>query len=111
VEDQEVQLMSHCAEITEALFRPIYTIDFIGIEGMVGASGFEPPTSWSRTRKILKMNDLALGIAVEMGFDMLFHLKKLKRIRRSSFPSRHTVSMRGVGIVLGIVAGSLGEEI
>ena len=57
------------------------------------------------------MNDLALGIAVEMGFDMLFHLRKLKRIRRLSFPSRHTVSMQGVGIVLGIVAGSLGEEI
>jgi hypothetical protein len=58
-----------------------------------------------------KINNLAMGIAVEMDFDMLFRLKKLKRLRRLSFPSRHTVSMQGVGIVLGIVADSLGEKI
>ena len=69
---------------------------------MVGASGFEPPTSWSRTRMMKRINNLAMGIVIEMDLDMLFQLKKLKRIKRGSVTSGHTESMQGVGIVLGI---------
>lgn len=28
------------------------------VDGMVGASGFEPPTSWSRTRRPRQINNL-----------------------------------------------------
>jgi hypothetical protein len=31
---------------------------------VVGASGFEPPTSWSRTRKIPRINNLEVGIVI-----------------------------------------------
>lgn len=49
---------------------------------MVGASGFEPPASWSRTTMAKRINNLAMGIGIEMDFDMLFQGKNLKRIRR-----------------------------
>src|SRR5689334_21622132 len=37
------------------------------LKELVGARGLEPPTSWSRTRKIQKINDLEVGIAVATG--------------------------------------------
>jgi len=70
---------------------------------LVGASGFEPPTSWSRTRKTKKMNDLAVGIAVVSGCDTFFSASRLLPISVADVASRHTLSMHRVGIVLGIV--------
>jgi hypothetical protein len=43
------------------------------------------------------MNELAPGIAVEMDFDMLFQLKRLKCIRRRPVTSDHIVSMHSGG--------------
>jgi hypothetical protein len=40
------------------------------MKNLVGASGFEPPTSWSRTRKTKKISDLQMGIHIEMDRDM-----------------------------------------
>jgi hypothetical protein len=50
-------------------------------EKLVGARGFEPPTSWSRTRKTLKMNDLAVGVGIATGCDRFFPCNDLRRER------------------------------
>jgi hypothetical protein len=70
---------------------------------MVGARGFEPPASWSRTRMTRKMNNLALGIDIEMGFDRVFQVKRLHLITPFHVATGNSPSMQGVGIVLGIV--------
>ena len=74
---------------------------------MVGASGFEPPTSWSRTRMTKKINNLAMGIVIETDCHRLFQFKNLKPIARFSVDTSHDLSRRGVGIVLGIVGQAL----
>jgi len=69
---------------------------------LVGARGFEPPTSWSRTRRTKRINNLAVGIGVDMDFDRLFQLNNLYLITSSIVDTGNNASMRGVGIVLGI---------
>jgi hypothetical protein len=73
------------------------------LKELVGASGFEPPTSWSRTRMTMKINDLAPTVRIRMRFDTLFQLKMLHAVATSSVDSRHRESMQGVGILSVIV--------
>jgi hypothetical protein len=73
------------------------------LKRLVGASGFEPPTSWSRTRMTRRINNLDVGIAIETDLDLLFHQKNLRRTAGPSVFGSRNVSMHGVGIVLGIV--------
>lgn len=70
-------------------------------------SQFEPPTTWSRTRMTRKINNLDVGIGIEMDFDMLFQIKKLEAIMSTSVTRSHSVSMQGVGIFLGIVTPAI----
>jgi len=49
-----------------------------------------------------KINNLAMGIAIETDLDMLFQLKELRCASCRLVTSGHTGSMQGVGIVLGI---------
>jgi hypothetical protein len=70
---------------------------------LVGASGFEPPTSWSRTRMTKKINELAMGIAIVTDFDRIFQIRNLWPISEDFVETDHALSMHGVGIVLGIV--------
>ena len=73
------------------------------MRNLVGASGFEPPTSWSRTRMTKRINNLDVDIAIETDLDLLFHQKNLRRTAGPSVFGSRNVSMHGVGIVLGIV--------
>jgi len=45
-------------------------------KNLVGASGFEPPTSWSRTRMTNRINNLDVGIVIETDLYILFLKKK-----------------------------------
>ena len=51
----------------------------------------------------MRMNDLAMGIAVVSSCDTFFPASHLLPISAAAVPSRHTLSMHRVGIVLGIV--------
>jgi len=64
-------------------------------------------TAWSRTRMTKRINNLAIGIGVETDFDSVFWLKNLKAIMTPSITKSHSVSMQGVGIVLGIVGSAV----
>ena len=73
---------------------------------MVGASGFEPPTSWSRTKNLRKFNNLAVGIAVATLCYMFLRLNGLVVKSNWAVVMRRKASMQKPGIVLGIVRQS-----
>jgi hypothetical protein len=53
-----------------------------------------PSTSWSRTRNTTKINNLAVGIPIEIRFDMLFPDKNLQRLDPRRVDSHVSMSMR-----------------
>ena len=79
------------------------------LRNLVGASGFEPPTSWSRTRMMKRINNLDVSIMIEIDVYMLFLKNSLSHTWSTFIMKRRNASMHGVGIVLGIVdeAGGL----
>ena len=70
---------------------------------LVGASGFEPPTSWSRTKNLLKINNLAAGVVVAIHCYMFLPLNRLAAKSNRSVATHRNASMQKPGIVLGIV--------
>jgi len=54
-----------------------------------------------------KINNLAMVIVIETDCHSLLQFKNLKPIERFSVYASHDLSMRGVGIVLGIVGQAL----
>ncbi len=71
---------------------------------MVGARGFEPPASWSRTMNRRRINNLAALSEIATRYDMLRQISRLRTKSPRILAIHHNASMHRVGIVLGIVA-------
>ena len=71
---------------------------------MVGARGFEPPTSWSRTVNQLRINNLATLRLSTIRCPMWRAINQLSAESRRIATTCHNRSVHRVGIVLGIVA-------
>ena len=56
-----------------------------------------------------KINNLAVGVGIEMDFDRLLRLNNLNLITPSIVDTGNSASMRGVGIVLGIAPDARGD--
>ena len=76
------------------------------IERLVGASGFEPPTSWSRTKNSRKFNNIAVGVVIATYCYMFLLLNGLLAKSNQSVATGRNASMQRPGIVLGIVRQS-----
>jgi hypothetical protein len=86
--------------------RKIRLCKYLILRGdLVGASGFELPTSWSRTKKLRKINSLAVSTAIATHcFFLPLNGLVVKSRRRVATP--RNASMQKPGIVLGIVRQS-----
>lgn len=87
--------------------RKIRLCKYLILRGdLVGASGFELPTSWSRTKNLRKINNLAMGISVATHCYMFLLLNRVVVKSSRSVVMRRNASMQKPGIVLGIVRHS-----
>ncbi len=75
------------------------------LKNLVGASGFEPPTSWSRTINPRTIKDLEEAQRFAQGCDMSRVFKGLRAFRALGLAIAGTASMRGVGTKMGTVFG------
>jgi len=71
---------------------------------LVGASGFEPPASWSRTRNQRIISNLAVGTLIYHRCAMLLVIKGLGSLRGAALAMARNPSMRGVGTKMGTVS-------
>jgi hypothetical protein len=75
---------------------------------MVGARGFEPPTSWSRTTSQQEINNLAEFPRIDNCFHKLFDVRQLQSKARVPI-NREQCFHAGVGTKLGTVFNHHGE--
>ena len=68
---------------------------------LVGAEGFEPSTSWSRTMKPLRISILAVGARVALDSHTLLVSNGLRHTETGTLATAINASMWGVGTVLG----------
>ena len=74
---------------------------------MVGASGFEPPASWSRTMNQRIFIDLALGTIVVNHCALLRVIKDFRASSATTLVILRNASMHRVGTKLGTVPAAL----
>jgi hypothetical protein len=76
------------------------------LKELVGASGFEPPASWSRTMNPRRINNLHMGTTVVCGSYTLLVSNTLSRRGASTLATANNASMWGVGTKLGTAKGN-----
>src|ERR1700722_10966109 len=72
-------------------------------KGMVGASGFEPPASWSRTKNPRTFNDLARLPTIAYSCAKFLFFKDFQAFPKRALATARNSSMRGVGTKMGTV--------
>ena len=70
---------------------------------MVGASGFEPPTSWSITNNPCKISNLAVLLTVAKNCAKVLVFKGFREVRARALATARDPSMQGVGTKMGTV--------
>ena len=78
------------------------------LKRLVGASGFEPPTSWSRTKDPRRISDLAVLPTIANNCAKLLVFKGFQEVRAAALATVRNASMRGMGTKMGTVV-SLSE--
>ena len=77
---------------------------------MVGAAGFEPAASWSRTRTSHKMNKLEAFAAFSHCCQSLLLFNHLEHALICSLSTMENASMQGVGTKSGTAKACLGAS-
>jgi hypothetical protein len=73
---------------------------------VVGASGFEPPTSWSRTKNPRNISNLAPLPIFAKHCAKLLVFKDFQAFSTTALATALNASMRGVGTKMGTVSSS-----
>src|SRR5580700_9731124 len=71
------------------------------LKGLVGARGFEPPASWSRTMNTRIFKHLALGTVGTNGFALLRVIKQFRDADQCALAMLRNASMQRVGTKMG----------
>jgi len=107
VGDQEVRRKTRklTARLIFSRFSNLFILNKLGRKGrsLVGASGFEPPTSWSRTRGPRTFNDLATLPTIAKSCAKLLVFKDFQAFPKRAITTAGNASMRGVGTKIGTV--------